>query len=433
MIVKDALRSLKDSGSKAVFYWLTFYLTSALMFLFFNMAESATHGETEFYLTDNLADLTKYLTQGNMGNLMMVFVVIMCSIDLVYANDFYVKNKTKELAVRMISGATFTQLAAYLLIQTLLLLLIAIPLGILSGLILIPVFNRILASAGSELFIEIQSYGLLQYFSVTGFIVCLTTVLNMSFAYKSTAILMLNGNIESMNSSGKTFVTEKTKAFDLIVSILALGLYILPVFLYYRGTSGMALYTLMGCFALERVLTGLFMPALTKLIRRRKLKDPADALAYGFLRKDIQVTRSTVYLFLVDTTVLVSMMFTRNNTPIERMLVMTSYVVISILQAMTMMFRLETELYSRNRDYRIMDQVGVSGEKRKKVCRKEILLYYGFVLAVTLIYMGNIAGALIISKSLSAGYAAVLIAIAAVPLIIAGILAEIYYRSVLNG
>ncbi len=430
MIFRDALRSLKESRSKAVFYWLTFYLTSALMFLFFNMAESATHGETEFYLTDNLADLTRFLTEGNMGNLMMVFVVIMCSVDLVYANDFYVKNKTKELAVRMISGATFTQLAAYLLIQTLLLLAVAIPLGIVTGLALIPLFNRILAAAGSELFIEVQSYGLLQYFSVTAFIVCLTTVLNMSFAYKSTAILMLNGNIESMNQSGRTFTSLRTKALDVIVNIIACVLFVLPVFLYYKGTSGMALYTVMGCFALEKVLTGVFLPFLSALIRKKRITDTPGALALGFVRKDIQVTRSTVYLFLVDTAVLVSMMFTRHNSPLERMLVMTSYIVISILQAMTIMFRLETELSMRRRDYRIMDQTGVSADMRQKTAGREILLYYVFVLAVALLYMGNIVIALVTGNGMTVQYGLFMLGAAVLPVVCAWILTNIYYRSV---
>ena len=108
MIFKEALRSLKNSRSKAIFFALTFFITTALLFVYFNMAEAAgTEGEV--YVSDNnLADIIQLLSKGNISNLMMVFVVIMCSIDLFFANDFFVKNKAKELAVRLICGATIS-------------------------------------------------------------------------------------------------------------------------------------------------------------------------------------------------------------------------------------------------------------------------------------------------------------------------------------
>ena len=40
MIIRDALRSLKNNFGKALFYWLTFVLTSMFIFLFFNIAMS---------------------------------------------------------------------------------------------------------------------------------------------------------------------------------------------------------------------------------------------------------------------------------------------------------------------------------------------------------------------------------------------------------
>ena len=55
MIIRDALRSLKRDFSKAVFYWLTFVLTSAFIFLFFNISMGEELGVTFVYSHDDLA------------------------------------------------------------------------------------------------------------------------------------------------------------------------------------------------------------------------------------------------------------------------------------------------------------------------------------------------------------------------------------------
>ena len=115
MIITDAIRSLKNSMAKAVFYWLTFVLTSLFIFLFFNISMSESLG---FTWVENNNDTVTTVT---------VFVIAVCLIIIFFANDFFVKNKAKELAIRLVCGATFMQLAQYLLVQTFVLLLIALP------------------------------------------------------------------------------------------------------------------------------------------------------------------------------------------------------------------------------------------------------------------------------------------------------------------
>ena len=78
MIFKEAIRSLKNSRSKAIFFALTFFITTALLFVYFNMAEAAGT-EAEIYFSEfHQADVIQLLSKGNISNLMMVFVVIMC-------------------------------------------------------------------------------------------------------------------------------------------------------------------------------------------------------------------------------------------------------------------------------------------------------------------------------------------------------------------
>jgi hypothetical protein len=92
---------LKKTFSKAFFYWLIFVLTTMFIYLFYNISMSDPS-------VNPLNDT------GNMITYVMIIVIILCSIDILFANDFYVKLKGKDLAVRLICGGKFTQIAGFL-------------------------------------------------------------------------------------------------------------------------------------------------------------------------------------------------------------------------------------------------------------------------------------------------------------------------------
>ena len=105
MIFKEALRSVRNDLFRAFFFWLTFLLTTVFIFLFFNL--SSEIGE-----------------EGVM-TIVTVFMVIVCTVDIFFVNHFYMTSRAKDLAVRLICGATYTYLSFYLLIQVVFLILLA--------------------------------------------------------------------------------------------------------------------------------------------------------------------------------------------------------------------------------------------------------------------------------------------------------------------
>ena len=91
MIFRDALRSLKKDIGRAFFYWLTFVLTTIFIFLFLNIAMSEAVGVT-FVHTAN-TDIST--------NVSLILIVI-CIVEIIFANDFYVRSKARDLAVRLV-------------------------------------------------------------------------------------------------------------------------------------------------------------------------------------------------------------------------------------------------------------------------------------------------------------------------------------------
>lgn len=431
MIFREAIRSLKNSRSKAAFFALTFYLTTALLFVYFNLAEAAQAGKPETFINAyNLADLTKTLMEGNAGNLMMVFVVIMCSIDLFFCNDFFVKNKAKELAVRLICGATYLQLAAYLLIQTMILMAIAIPLGIGTGYGLIHILNGMLAESG--VVVKVTSYAMVEFVSVMIFIIFWTTLLNCSFAYKSGAVLLAGGNMNALMKKEKPFRTAQIPLFRILIDLAAAVLAVLPLYNFFRGESGLGVHMVIACVGLERLTTSVLIPLLNRFNRKKGMNNTVTAAAMGFFRRDIRFSKITVYLFLCDLLILMTMLSARENDLAEIMLIMISFAAISFLQAMTIMFRIETDLSDRGREYAILSYIGTEEEKKKKIMHREISMYYGSIILLMIIYAGTAVYSLYRSQAVSPQLILMMVLTSFIPLLAADIMTRIFYAGILK-
>ena len=421
--MKEALRSLKNGAANALFFAMTFFLTTALLFAYFHMAAAVSDGMPEVYYDMNhLADLFQMLEKGNAGNLMLVFIVIMCAVDLIFSNDFFVKNKAREIGVRLMCGATYIQLAAYLLIQTAVLMAVTIPLGIAAGYGLIVWMRNLL-----DIAIPLDGYAWMEFISVMVMIVFWTTALNCSFAYKSGAVLLAGGNMNALMRKEKPYGLRKTRFMEAVYNVLGVIAALLPLVQFYYGGIGMAVGMVIGCIGLDRVLVHIAVPLLTRHNRKRATRSTAAVVRGGFLRRDILFSKFTVYLFLTDVLVLLAMM-TRENSPLEDSLVRISYVCICILQAMTILFRLATDISTRHIQYRILDQIGTDEVIRKTVPVQEILLYGIFLLLILLFY-GGIASVFILQAgSLNAGDIVFSAVSAVVPAVTALVILCVYNR-----
>lgn len=432
MIFKEAIRSLKNSRSKALFFALTFYITTALLFVYFNMANAATGGEIEVYVSSsNLADLIQMMEKGNAGNLMMVFIVIMCFIDLLFCNDFFVKNKAKELAVRMICGATYIQLAMYLLIQTVLLMVISIPLGIATGYGLIGLMNALLAAQGETLVVTVSSYALVEFFAVILFVVFWTVLLNCSFAYKSGAVLLAGGNMGAMKDRNSYGMVSKP-AVQMILNVIGVIAAVLPLYNFFNGSGALAVSMVIGCVGLSRVMDYLFLPLLTRNNRHSGTRNTIGMISNGFLRRDLQFSKITIFLLICDLMIVMTMLFARKNTPLEYLLVVVSYISISVLQSLTIMFRLETDLSGRFQEYHILSQVGVSEADKKKIMHSEVSKFYLIVLLIIAVYAGTAFLSLYRSQQATGGQITLLALSAVLPVLAVDLLTRIYYGQVIR-
>lgn len=82
-MIKDVFNSLMNDKVRTFFCWITFTITSMFIFLFFTVAMSDAVG------------VTMIRGKSDIPTILMVASVILCSVEIVFANDFFIKTKRR--------------------------------------------------------------------------------------------------------------------------------------------------------------------------------------------------------------------------------------------------------------------------------------------------------------------------------------------------
>ncbi len=374
-MIKDAARSLRKDLDRAVFYWIVFILSSMFMFTFFHLALSEAVGVTFIYSNN---DLPTYLT---------VFDVLICMVVIFLANDFYVKKKSKELAVILICGGTYLQLVEFLLIQTGILMVFSIPVGIGLGWACFPLLSLLIKTmSGCEIEIGFGMQSVALTASVIILEVFWCTMLNLGYAYRNSICSLLRGEEKIKLRVPKVL---NAKGIRFIYPALYFGCACLlytckksperMLFLGFAGTAG-----LWG--SIHKVV----FPWLEKGVME-KWGDDGEKLVYmGLFRADLKMARLYIALFIASANILCAMMAGTVEASAEFALCLISFAVIIPLLALSLMFRFATEAAGRRTKFLTLRKIGYVESRLKRIRDKELLCLYGFVTAAAMIYIFGI-------------------------------------------
>ncbi|MBR3358468.1 MAG: hypothetical protein IKG46_11690 [Solobacterium sp.] len=415
MIVRDALRSLRYSRSQAVFYWVTLLLTTTFLYLYFimMMSDSVTAG----FLTEGTDFLATAVT---------VTVIVICMIAILYANSYFVRRKAPELAVRLISGATYTQLSMYLLLQTLTLMILAMPLGILIGRCSLPLLSRLVSQyAGVPYTITVGKDGIVMASVFLGFVVFWIIMLNLSFAYRNAANMMFNTSALAKGQKAGVLYLEGLPSW--LRTAASAALFLIPAFLIAVNPHAAFLFILMSAVGLHMFTGAVIVPLLTK---RTVRSDAVHTAAYGFLRSDVQVLRLSTILYFTDAVLLLSALTMKDGQPVEMAMYMLSYIVMNIMLSLALLFQFSSELSLRNRYFTTLANIGFTPKLRNGIQRQELTGLFGWLGILDILYTGVLLVTVYIRGRITLPAAGLLFVLSIVPLILCAVLCRIHYRRV---
>ncbi len=386
MIFHDALGSLKNDFSRSFFYWLTFLLTTMFSVLFFSVASQEEIGFTLIHASN---DVSTTIT---------IFSVVICMIEVFFANDFFIKTKSKALAIQLICGARFVQLAEYLLCQTFILLVAAIPCGILLAVGLIPVTNTAISLyLHSSFTIQVNSTAIIGTAFVVLTVIFWTTYLNMAFAYRNNASTLLNERsvLTGLSSSllaglGINKIENVKKAVKILQGVGSIVLFIAPLAFMFRSPDNIFVLSLASMAGFLFTTTTVVIPGISKLLKDYCIHKPVVLTFLGFLRTDIRIMRVNVILLVLSSVLLISTLVTGCDTAMLMMMVLLSYIVINILLSLAVMFKFSTDILNRKKYFMTMDQLGYFKRDLNGIILAETTVFYVYVIFSALIPIGFI-------------------------------------------
>ena len=350
-LIKLAIRSLKTDFLKSLFYFLSFVLTTIFIFLFFNLTLNPSTG---INLGGNDAKLITTIA---------AFVILIAMVCVFMANDFYVLAKTKDVSIVLMSGASVYQVGIYLLLQSTIIMFLAIPIGFVISYPLVPLVNNLL-------FMVFDYQGSLNYISSNTFMATAIilfceigwcTLLNMGYCYRTSINKMVTANV-------------KIEKFGIGVKKLSnriyLGLFILPmiVFPFLNDTASI----------------------IPEFIENRQtnesLEDRCLLITLGNVRYDLEKVRMLVLVITIAAIILMCTTIYTLDTPLISMVTLMSYFSVMVLLSITTIFKVGMELQGRKRSFLNLYHMGYDLKDLKKIIDLEMIIFYGLIIVIPLLY-----------------------------------------------
>lgn len=365
-MIKYALLSLKKDHRQALFYWLTFVLSTAFTFMIFNLSFS---------------DQKLLSIQGGSGSssisTMLCGVIIIGMFASFYANHYYVMTKAKELAMNLISGASYLQLTSFLMIQNTLIMFSSIPLGAFLGYITIPLQDHLL----HELLhfpatIIVSSDAILGTSYIVGFEVLWCVILNLGFVYRSNIVDLLRTG----KSSSFAF---KHIGWDLLYCIFYVSGIIL-ILKNHDDISAYVGYTLLGSIGLFGIDAYIIPKLLRQWSLKRCEKHPQARIYLNHIRDNFQKMNLPILVLVISSSLMIALIASYYPS-IETMIALFCDGMILILIGFSLNFKYMGIIESRLLDYYHLLLFGYRSKQLKRIALKEVLLFYGllFVLSST--------------------------------------------------
>lgn len=225
MLFKLSLKNIRKSFKDYAIYFFTLILGVAIFYVF-NAIESQT---VLLNVTATTEDIITLMT--NMLSGVSVFVSFILGLLIIYASRYLIKRRNKEFGIYLTLGMSKRKISTILFIETLLIGIISLFVGLLIGVVLSQVMSLLVANMFEAdmtkftfIFSKSACLKTLLYFSIMYLIVMIFNVINISRCKL----------IDLINHSKKTEqVKLKNPVLCIIIFIIAL---IMLIYAYYKVT-----------------------------------------------------------------------------------------------------------------------------------------------------------------------------------------------------
>lgn len=374
-IFKFSMGMLKKEYKQSIVYTLTLCLSIAVCFLFFNIIDNP-------YLIEHMEEEIIYL-KVPFSSIISFVIIIFCAFMIIFANNFYISKKTKEIAIMTMSGSSYLDITLYLFYQNIVMTVIAFPLGILIGCLASMCVNQMIYQYLSYqisffyLPMDIFSHTL---FSVM-FIILAQLLYASGFVYRKDISYMLSQN----NKSSSDDIRIISFSPILYIFIYVLGILILITSIY--SLDSVIVASAIGMFGINGMIKYYLESFLLKIKKCKYLKDSLKLISLSYLYYSLRKSVLLVVLYGVCTSMMVGVIIFQQNNVRNMMTAIIAYVVIIVLLLSSIIYKYLMEAYGRKMMYFNLYKLGYSYHQLVCIIRQEIMFFYEFVIGMPFIFI----------------------------------------------
>lgn len=412
-----SMKMLKKEYKKSMVYTLTLTLTIAVTFLFFNIIDNT-------YLTSNEQVTTQWFyTQMPFSTMLSFLIIVFCAFMIIFANNFYISRKTKEIAIMTMSGSSFMKITFYLIYQNLVMTLIAYVLGIAIGFVL---------SIGVNQIIYYYMHYTAPFFyvpisAITDTIVCIVSILIGQIVYISGFVYRKDIQYLLSEEKRNTFddvrilkIPKFSYIFFYIFGIVALFMdyspisAIVPCIIGACGVGGMIKYNFPGFFHWLKQ---------KKFLAHKTILISLSNLYYSLRRSCVLIG-----LYTVSSCIMIEIMIMQKDSPREFITSFIGFIVVITLLLASIIYKYIMEATTRKTSYYNLYKIGYSYKQIAMIVKQEVMMFYVLLILFPMIYLSVSLIQIYMHQGITLGFMMMILTVEIMFSLVAGIVTYISYK-----
>lgn len=320
------------------------------------------------------------------NSLITFFMILMCVILMVYASNYFIRIKSREMGLLILSGLSSLKVFGYMLVQMLLVVVVFALLGFVMFMIVNPVIQAslyyILGIDANIFYVNYEA--LLQGLAIVIAIVFAIMLANTGFLVKTGIIELLeNHNIISYKKDTRAIKPPKW----LWVFIYGFGL--LCMYTGNNEVGGYILFSLIGALGAY----GLFRHYLPNYYHKRALKQTVDPIRF-LVKEDtnllMQQSKSFIAIVMLVMIGMVPFICGSYSDQVLHFEMHMAFTIANVLLSLTLINRFKIDHIQRDEHFFGVFKLGFCKEEINEVYKKEVISYFNHIWVLSVIYIINI-------------------------------------------
>lgn len=413
--IKLATLLLIKEYKKGLFYCLTLTFATATSVIFFNIIN---HPLLKEELVPNTMNVT-------FSSIISFTVIILVTLVVIFANNFYLSKKTTEVTIVTLSGSGLFKLISYVTIQNLIWIIIAMPIGVLIGCLLIPLSNTFmnlqLNTSASTLYIDSTVFFQITYLAVA--LIIVNAVLNCGYLYRN----QINDLLHSERKS-----TISNKGIIQFPSSITLFIYLLGLIMIIISPikdQGFLVFAAIGAIGAIGLVSRYIPQKIVKNINKHN-DQKYKMIAKANLNFSIRKTTFLIGILTTATTIFVSSINDVIDKPQELVTIILANIVIIILMNISIIYKYFMEIFMRVSMFDALDKIGYTNKQILKIIKLEIIYYYTILTIIPGTYIVAILSKLLFDDIIDIMLVLLFLAMYMIPIIISAVICYIGYKKI---